>query len=313
MKAYLKSNKKIWDFAPHNAFPDIIRFQNQWFVCLREASLHSDTEPGMIRILQSHDAINWHAVALLHDKEFDLRDPKFLIHSDGSLMLYVCALSLNSKKRMFSLSCRSLDGRIFSSFFVIAEEGEWLWRIIREEKSFYAASYRFSVPGDRYKPWIASLHSSSDGKFFKKVVDWPFKGRPSEACLYILKDQMTVFIRQDREDRKLLVGTSSYPYKEWHFEKAPFYLACPNGVLTQENKAIIGGRLLQINPYGIFEKTTLFEYENNKWNRMLVLPSFGDSGYPGLVLVGNRLFVCYYSSQLKKSAIYLAEVEIEKG
>jgi len=32
--------KKIWDKAPHNAFTDLTRFKDQWYLAFREAASH---------------------------------------------------------------------------------------------------------------------------------------------------------------------------------------------------------------------------------------------------------------------------------
>ena len=39
-KPEIVSVKKIWDRAPHNAFTDLIRFQQKWFCAFREAESH---------------------------------------------------------------------------------------------------------------------------------------------------------------------------------------------------------------------------------------------------------------------------------
>lgn len=48
--------RKIWDRPPHNAFTDLIRFQDTWFVAFREAATHGYTPPlGKIRVICSRD------------------------------------------------------------------------------------------------------------------------------------------------------------------------------------------------------------------------------------------------------------------
>jgi hypothetical protein len=43
--------------------------------------------------------------------------------------------------------------------------------------------------------------------------------------------------------------------------------------------------------------------------KFLVLPSGGDTGYPGLVFFDGLLWVSYHSSHEGKSGIYLAKVK----
>ena len=42
----------------------------------------------------------------------------------------------------------------------------------------------------------------------------------------------------------------------------------------------------------------------------ILLPSGGDTSYPGLVIRGDRLLVSYYSSHEERTAIYLAEIQL---
>jgi hypothetical protein len=44
----------------------------------------------------------------------------------------------------------------------------------------------------------------------------------------------------------------------------------------------------------------------------MLLPSGGDTSYPGLVWREDQLRMSYYSSHEGKSAIYLARIELKK-
>ena len=50
--------KKIWDRAPHNAFTDLIRFQDRWFCVFREGKNHVSPD-GALRVLTSPDGVKW--------------------------------------------------------------------------------------------------------------------------------------------------------------------------------------------------------------------------------------------------------------
>src|SRR5262245_48944206 len=82
----LLSVKKIWDAGEHNAFTDLIRFQDQWFCTFRESEAHVGGD-GKIRVLVSKDGDRWESAALLREAGVDLRDPKLSIAPDQRLML----------------------------------------------------------------------------------------------------------------------------------------------------------------------------------------------------------------------------------
>src|SRR5690554_6264444 len=77
---------KIWDKADHNAFTDLIRFNDAFYCTFREASGHvvnPGQENGSIRVIKSPDGKEWKSVALLKKEGLDLRDPKLSIRPDG--------------------------------------------------------------------------------------------------------------------------------------------------------------------------------------------------------------------------------------
>src|SRR6188472_116847 len=79
------SVKKIWNEGSHNAFTDLIRFNNKWFCTFRESEAHVGGN-GKLRVIVSDDGETWTSAALLAEDGIDLRDPKLSITRDGRLM-----------------------------------------------------------------------------------------------------------------------------------------------------------------------------------------------------------------------------------
>lgn len=82
----LISVQKIWDKAPHNAFTDLIRFNDRWFCVFREAGTHTSND-GSIRVITSNDGTTWESAALMTSPDSDLRDAKITITPGNQLML----------------------------------------------------------------------------------------------------------------------------------------------------------------------------------------------------------------------------------
>ena len=78
--------RKIWDQAPHNAFTDLVRFQDRWFCVFREGAGHVSPD-GALRVLTSADGQQWESAALVTSPNADLRDAKITVTPDGQLML----------------------------------------------------------------------------------------------------------------------------------------------------------------------------------------------------------------------------------
>src|SRR5688500_13440173 len=85
-KAELISVEKIWDKAPHNAFTDLIRYQDQWLCAFREGKAHV-SDDGTVRILSSKDAVKWESWAQVQMAGVDLRDPKLCVTPERKLMV----------------------------------------------------------------------------------------------------------------------------------------------------------------------------------------------------------------------------------
>ena len=85
--AKLVSVQKIWDQAPHNAFTDLVRFQDRWYCTFREGGDHTSHD-GSVRVITSADGEDWSsAVHMQPEPGNDLRDPKLVVTPDGRLML----------------------------------------------------------------------------------------------------------------------------------------------------------------------------------------------------------------------------------
>ena len=102
------------------------------------------------------------------------------------------------------------------------------------------------------------------------------------------------------------MGRADAPYTDWTFTdcEAPFH--SPNLMLLPSGDWIAGGRLWD----PLRTAVCLLNPESGSLSELVVLPSEGDTGYPGMVLQGDTLWVAYYSSHEEKTAIYLAHIDV---
>ena len=84
--ARLVDVRKIWDRAPHNAFTDLTRWRDRFYVAFREGRAHVSTD-GKVRVLSSADGNEWSSVGLAELAGYDLRDAHIGATPDGRLML----------------------------------------------------------------------------------------------------------------------------------------------------------------------------------------------------------------------------------
>ena len=69
----LVSVEKIWSAAPHNAFTDLVRWNDRFYCAFREGKGHGQ-DIGKLRIIVSKDGNKWESAGLLTTPKYDLRD-----------------------------------------------------------------------------------------------------------------------------------------------------------------------------------------------------------------------------------------------
>lgn len=317
-KAYqpiLVSLQKIWDTAPHNALTDLIFYNDRWYCVFRESDAHVFGKNGVIRLLTSENAITWTPLAVIEDEGFDLRDPKLSITPNGKLMLLVGASRFTSdKKRIYhqSLVSFSDDGTNWGHFYPVLDQHEWLWRVTWYQGVAYGVSYRFSDPGDRKQEWVASLWKSEDGMHYDIITEFQIPGQPNETTLrFHHSGQMIALMRREfKHDDHAWIGTSFPPYEDWLWAETKNYFGGPNFVINEDGTMWASGRMVYKTAYGTFERSVLAVMTLKDLFPVLILPSGGDTSYPGMVLHDGHLWISYYSSHEKNTAIYLAKIDL---
>lgn len=315
-KLQLASVHKIWDHSQHNAMTDLFFFRNRWFCAFRESDRHVHGDNGSIRLICSDDGNHWHSIKLFQEKGVDLRDPKLSLTPDGFLMLLVGGTLYNKEHTYISRQSRvafSQDGKDWSPFTLILEPHEWLWRITWHNGKAYGASYRSSDPRNVKKEWLIKLFESSDGINYNLITPWNIPGYPSEATVrFFSSGEMIALVRREKKgNNKAWLGVSAPPYIIWDWKPTSHYFGGPNFLVLNDQTMWAAGRLCLTNPYGLFEKTVVASMSLEELNPLLILPSGGDTSYPGMVYHEGQLWITYYSSHEANTAIYLARVKIK--
>ncbi len=301
--AKLVSVQKIWDKAPHNAFTDLVRFQDRWFCVFREGKSHVSPE-GALRVITSRDGKDWTSAALVTSEKADLRDAKITVTPDGRLMLNGAgALHPPADATHQSYAWFSDDGRAWSDPFPVADPGVWLWRVTWHDGTAYGVGYSTG------KEKFVRLYRSKDGTSYETLVKTLFdEGYPNETALVFLPDDTCLcLLRRDGGSGTAQLGKARPPYKEWSWTDLGVRIGGPSLIRLPDGRLVAGVRL-----YDGKVRTALcwLDPDGGTLREFLTLPSGGDTSYPGLVWHDNRLWVSYYSSHEGKTAIYFAEVTL---
>jgi hypothetical protein len=296
--------RRIWDAAPHNAFTDLIRFNNEFLCVFREGSGHV-SPGGEIRVIASKDGTNWTSAALISKSERDLRDPKITRRPDGSLMIYGAAADRPKIPVTHqSIASFSKDNRAWSDPIDIADKNIWLWRLAWKDNAGYGVGYDTS--GEKF----VRLYKTTDGKKFETVVENLFAEQsPNESGLVFEPDgTLLCLLRRDGQPGHGLFGSSKPPYTKWEWQDVGAKIGGPQLIRLADGRLFAGVRL-----YDGGGRMSIVQIDRltGRLIELLKLPSGGDCSYPGLVYFQNQLWVSYYSSHEDRTAIYLARVALD--
>lgn len=306
--------ERIWDRAGHSAFTDITEWNGRLYCCFREGTGHVPGLNGTVRIIASADGANWKSVALLEEKDVDLRDPKLSVTPDGRLMVNMGGSFYRGKdllRREGRVSFSSRDGETFEKPVpvridaAIRGEFDWLWRVSWLDGRGYGVVYQPDPKG-----WGIHLVATADGVAFSRVAAFDLKGKPNETTLRFLPDStMVALVRREGEDRHGFIGSSRPPYTEWSWAPLDRRLGGPNFIVLPDGRLLGGTRAWGSD--GKANTSLVRLGRDGRSSLLITLPSGGDTSYPGFVVRDGKLLVSYYSSHEGKTAIYLATLRLE--
>jgi len=297
--------KKIWDKAPHNAFTDLIRYENEWFCTFREGQTHwSEGATGDIRVLKSDDGETWESAAMISG-EGDLRDPKLSVTPDNQLMLiYFRRFNPHrwpdQDEQQFAQF--SEDGGQWSEPIKIGLSDKWLWRVTWQEGKAYGITQGGIEGAPPFTaPRSGLLLVSNNGRDFKKLAEAEDGG---ESTIRFAADGTGYCLRR-AADNEAYWGRSLAPYREWEWKKMNVKVGGPEFTILPDGRMLAAVRL-----YDGKTRTSLCWIDPNEatLTEVLELPSGGDTSYAGIVQHEGLLWISYYASHEGQSAIYLAKV-----
>lgn len=298
--------KKIWDAAPHNTFTDLVRFKGRFLCAFREAPGHVGGE-GHIRVLASVDGREWTSSAEIIEPGIDLRDAKLSVAPDDRLMLLMGGSVWKGKNLVFQQTRVSFseDGGEFSPIRRVYRPGWWLWRATWHKGVCYGMAYLGDAEAGKDSPEHLDLARSKDGVKWNRVRGFEIADQANEATLRFLPDdRMVALIRRDGGQRLAVLGLSAPPYTNWKLEDGRQPLGGPEFIILPDGQAWAAGR-----DHSDKTHTAVLRLDLDPATRLIV-PSGGDTSYPGMVWHDGKLWMSYYAGHEGKCAIYLACMEV---
>ena len=231
---------KIWDSAPHSAFPDIVRFKGAFYASFREGTGHVPGTNGKARVIKSVDGNKWESVALLEKQDIDLRDPKLSVTPDNRLMMIIGGSDYDKTERSKLLglyphvSFSDGNGHNFSTPEKISIDPaivsgrDWLWRVTWHMGVGYGINYHNNK---------VDLLRTDDGKKYEKVSSLDVDGYPNESTVRFDENgRIYVLIRREEGDKAGVLAESEPPYTNWTYTKLSMRLGGPNFIFYKTSQ-----------------------------------------------------------------------------
>lgn len=302
------SVNKIWDQAEHSGLADLIFFRGNYFCSIRESDDHAGGRDGQIRIISSSDRIRWTSVALLSLSGTDLRDPMLSEMPDGRLLLTMGGSEYKRGKYQGCHPCVafSANGSRWSDVEMLDMPQHWIWRVTWHKGAGYGVSYKTDPKDMENTPWVTTLFKTDDALTYTPITEFNVEKNPSEATLRFTSDDTMVALL--RRQAPGVIGTAKPPYTRWKWTDIGFRLGGPNFLILPSGEMWAGSRLICAEK---MTRTALIKMTPKTYEPVIVLPSGGDTSYPGLVYRNGLLDMCYYSTHESKTNVYLARIDLE--
>ena len=310
------SVERIWDRAGHNAFTSLIEFRGKLYCTFRESEGHVSPVNGSVRVIASDDGQNWYSVALLSERDVDLRDPQLSVTPGGRIMLNMGGSYYEGDKLVQMKPKVSFSDEKGVNFSVpqdiMLEEGlkkgkDWLWKATWHDGTAWAGIYQ--PFGDSTSVVLAK---SYDGIHYGYVTKFNIPGSANETTLrFDEKDNMIAIVRREgSNNRNGYIGMSAPPYQNWKWNELGARLGGPDLIILPNGKMLCGSRFYQL---GMTDKTVIAKVTpEGKYIKLVTLPSGGDCSYPGMLIRDGMLWMSYYSSHEDKTAIYLVRLWLDR-
>ncbi|NOY81137.1 MAG: hypothetical protein GXP31_09045 [Kiritimatiellaeota bacterium] len=316
--------RKVFDDANHNAFTDLCRFGDRFYLTFRSCpDGHGIFRTSRILVLSSADGKVWAPAFHFSVPDRDVRDPHFLIFRN-TLFVYTGTWLADPDHPVqhdlndhLGYGAWSADGTTWSGPRMLeGTYGHYVWRaashgdralLCGRRKREFAHRFRGETKADV----IQSLMLESEDGLVWRAAAFFAEDKGDETAFLFEDDGSVLAVVRGPAALPARVCRSRPPYREWR--RVPLDRNVGGPLLVKWNgHCLVGGRKTAgpNNPV-----TTLYWLVGDNLEEICELPSAGDNSYPGFVQTGETTaLLSYYSTHEPArpghagTAIYLANL-----
>ncbi len=301
------SVREIWSSGLHAAFTDLAFFHGKFYVAFREGPGHDATEGnGSIRVIRFEE--DGPIEEVIHiEMGMDLRDPKLLILGDGNIYVTFAGFPPSST---VPRTIKNYVTNLVSGTVVAIDDSleSWLWRMSAVGSRLMGFSYKIdALASDPVKGFFVVLDENFS--VLEKIAS-PISG---ECTIRKSTAEKIYAICRARDNSMKLGALENSLSRNFAWSGISPAIAGPNFVVLNDEFGLVGGRFY--GSRGLRTSIASISFNDGKVTELLRLPSGGDTGYPGLLLDNNTLYVSYYyqPSGVNFTNIYFARVQVQVG
>jgi hypothetical protein len=316
--------RRVFDNGDHNAFTDLVRFQDRYYLTFRSCPDGHMVHPtSSIIILVSDDLKSWQQVHRFSVKHRDTRDPHFLVFG-GRLFVYTGtwysgATTLPREQydlnKHLGYAAWTSDGDSWNSPVLLeGTYGHYVWKANTVGGKAFLCGRRKTDFAEGPKGEGTAVESlmleSDDGLIWRKrAVFQPSRG---DETAFLFESDGSVLAIGRRGNQPAQILKSTPPYTEWYRNDLDRYIGGPLLIRWGDQYVVGGRRTTDSGP-----KTSMCWLDGEDLHEFASLPSGGDNSYPGFVEVNpTHAAMSWYSSHEKDengqtiTAIYMADLTI---
>lgn len=299
----------------HNLTTDMILWRDRFYLVHASSPWHIASEASKLVVWESRDARDWRPVAEFTMPGGDIRDPKLAVIGDRLFLYVLRNVGFVAEPSATSFTVTD-DGKHWTELTECEPHGWLFWRVkpAPDGRGWY-------VPAYWHKHGKSILLHSVDGVRWKEVSVIHEGDFNDETDIELLPDgSMLATARLEmsgnpfgHRDACTLVAVARPPYTEWARKRcAVTRLDGPN--LFRHGDTLYAAGRHHVDASGFLrergsflgrKRTALYKVEPAGLTHLTDLPSNGDTGYPGLVVQGDTLYVCYYTNDIERDYRWL--------
>ncbi len=299
----------IWEAvstSTHNFNTDLCFWKNEFYLIYQNSEYHLFSPKSKLVLLKSRNCKNWTLVKEFLSKDYELRDPKFA--------------KINNKLFIYALPNLEISPTPFTTVFTFSSDGIE-WKEFEETDEHGWLFWRPRTFND--KVWYVSAYWNEHGKcaLFKTVdgIKWEFvsmiyEGEHCDETALEFTSQGDMYITSRLEGdlnwdggsftASTLIAKASYSFTEWKYKKT--HTTRLDGPVLWRHDSLIfaAGRYepdIQISSFGMgsifnVKRTAIYLLVEDSLVLLKVLPSGGDTSYPGIAEKDGEIYMSYYTN-----------------